>query len=100
LARPRGRRPGHHICPFFAIQIAQLASLAARYGLASNCAGANEIRTAAAAGALMRYGTSSSTANHQAGIYVGCRPGDLPVMLPTRFELVINLKTAKALGIE
>jgi putative ABC transport system substrate-binding protein len=90
---------------FFSIQIAQLASLAARNGLASISGGADEVRTAAAAGALMSYGASSSTANHQAGIYVGRilhgeKPGDLPVMLPTHFELVINLKTAKALGIE
>jgi putative ABC transport system substrate-binding protein len=90
---------------FFAIQIVQLASLAARYGLPSISAGADEVRKAAAAGALMSYGASSSTANHQAGIYVGRilhgeKPGDLPVMLPTHFELVINLKIAKALGIE
>ena len=90
---------------FFAIQIAQLASLAARHGLPSISAGANEVRSAAAAGMLMSYGASASTAYHQAGIYVGRilhgeKPGDLPVMLPTHFELVINLKIAKALGIE
>jgi putative ABC transport system substrate-binding protein len=90
---------------FFSIQIAQLASLAARYGLPSICTPVNEVRAAAATGALMTYGASVSPAYHQAGIYVGRilhgeKPGDLPVMLPTHFELVINLKTAKALGIE
>jgi putative tryptophan/tyrosine transport system substrate-binding protein len=90
---------------FFAIQIAQLASLAVRYGLPSISAGANEVRSAAEAGLLMSYGANVPPAFRQAGIYVGRilhgeKPGDLPVMLPTHFELVINLKIAKALGIE
>ena len=99
----RDRTDGLFVAPdgLFGIRGVQLATLAARHAIPA----ALTLREQVEAGGLMSYGTDLVDVYRQIGVYTGqilkgAKPADLPVLQSTKFEFVINLQTARALGIE
>ena len=99
----RDRADALFIAPdaFFASRRVQFATLAARDRIPTSCPNREMVE----AGLLMSYGANVADMFHQVGIYTGSilkgtKPADLPVLQSTKFEFVINLQTARALGIE
>ena len=87
--------------PFFNTRRHRFADLASTHKIPGMYSNRNYVN----AGGLISYGAGIPEAYYQAGLYVGriikgARPGDLPVLQPVKFELVINLKSAKALGLD
>jgi putative ABC transport system substrate-binding protein len=86
---------------FFVSRSVQFATLATRHGIPT----AHPVREAVEAGGLMSYGTDGADMYRRVGVYTGqilngAKPADLPVLQSTKFEFVINLQTARALGLE
>ena len=87
--------------PFFYSRRVQLATLATRHALPT----IYNLRAYAEAGGLMSYGTNITEAYRQVGVYTGhivkgIKPADLPVVQSTKFDFIINLPTARALGLD
>jgi putative ABC transport system substrate-binding protein len=89
-----------HVDALFNAQYQKIVALAEQYAVPTIYA----IQPAVRAGGLMSYGTNTDVLSRQAGIYIGkilkgAKPADLPVLQPTKFDLIINLKTARTLGL-
>ena len=89
-----------HIDALFNAQLKKIAALADQYAVPAMFANPNGPKF----GGLMSYGTNVDEMDRQAGAYIGkilkgAKPSDLPVLQPTKYDLIVNLKTAKKLGL-